>query len=39
MAQGPRSFLLGKRVAYKRSDVLQWIESQYAADHTGPDAA
>jgi predicted DNA-binding transcriptional regulator AlpA len=29
--QGPKSFLLGGRVAYKRSDVTAWIESQYAA--------
>jgi predicted DNA-binding transcriptional regulator AlpA len=27
---GPKSFKLGNRVAYKRSDVEQWIESQYA---------
>lgn len=29
--QGPRSFLLGGRVAYKRGDVTAWVESQYAA--------
>jgi excisionase family DNA binding protein len=27
---GPKSFKLGNRVAYKRSDVEAWIESQYA---------
>jgi predicted DNA-binding transcriptional regulator AlpA len=30
-SQGPRSFLLGNRVVYRRSDVEAWIESQYAA--------
>ena len=33
-SQGPRSFLLGNRVAYKRSDVEAWIESRYNADDT-----
>jgi predicted DNA-binding transcriptional regulator AlpA len=33
--QGPRSFLLGGRVVYKRSDVTQWIETQYTDDHAG----
>ncbi len=29
---GPRSFKLGvKKVAYKREDVLAWLEAQYAA--------
>jgi predicted DNA-binding transcriptional regulator AlpA len=28
-SQGPRSFLLGNRVAYKRSDVEAWVEQQY----------
>jgi predicted DNA-binding transcriptional regulator AlpA len=27
--QGPRSFKLGNRVAYKRADVEEWIEQQY----------
>jgi predicted DNA-binding transcriptional regulator AlpA len=31
-SQGPKSFKLGGRVAYKRSDVLDWIESRYNAD-------
>lgn len=30
--QGPRSFLLGKRIMYKRTDVEAWIEDQYNAD-------
>ena len=30
---GPRSFKLGPRkVAYKRSDVEQWVEDQYNAE-------
>jgi predicted DNA-binding transcriptional regulator AlpA len=29
---GPKSFKLGNRVAYKRSDVEAWIESQYQAE-------
>jgi excisionase family DNA binding protein len=29
---GPKSFKLGNRVAYKRSDVEAWIESQYRAE-------
>jgi predicted DNA-binding transcriptional regulator AlpA len=27
---GPKSFKIGNRVCYRRSDVLDWIESQYA---------
>jgi predicted DNA-binding transcriptional regulator AlpA len=27
---GPHSFRLGNRVVYKRSDVLDWMESRYA---------
>jgi excisionase family DNA binding protein len=26
---GPKSFKLGNRVAYKRSDVEAWVEAQY----------
>jgi predicted DNA-binding transcriptional regulator AlpA len=26
---GPKSFKLGNRVAYKRADVERWIEAQY----------
>jgi predicted DNA-binding transcriptional regulator AlpA len=29
--KGPRSFKLGNRVVYKRSDVEAWIQEQYAA--------
>jgi predicted DNA-binding transcriptional regulator AlpA len=32
--KGPRSFKLGNRVAYKRSDVLDWIEQQYNAERS-----
>jgi predicted DNA-binding transcriptional regulator AlpA len=28
--KGPRSFKLGNRVVYRRADVMEWIESQYA---------
>jgi predicted DNA-binding transcriptional regulator AlpA len=37
--KGPRSFMIGGRVAYKLEDVEAWIEQQYAADHTGAGAA
>jgi predicted DNA-binding transcriptional regulator AlpA len=36
---GPKSFKLGNRVAYKRSDVEQWIEAQYSAQTGAGDAA
>lgn len=29
--EGPKSFKLGRRVAYFEDDVDAWIESQYAA--------
>ena len=29
--KGPRSAKLGRRVVYRESDVLQWIEDQFAA--------
>lgn len=30
---GPKAFRLGaKKVMYKRSDLLQWLEEQYNAD-------
>lgn len=32
--KGPRSFKLGARVVYKRSDVLDWIEQQYNAERS-----
>lgn len=28
---GPRSFKLGRRVVYKQSDVIGWVEEQYGA--------
>lgn len=28
---GPRSAKLGRRVMYRRADVEQWIEAQFAA--------
>lgn len=30
--KGPRSAKLGRRVVYRESDVLQWIEEQFAAE-------
>lgn len=35
---GPKSFRLGRRVFYKRSDVEAWVEQQYA-EATGAGAA
>lgn len=36
---GPRWFRLGPRkIAYKKSDVLAWLDAQYSAS-TGGDAA
>jgi predicted DNA-binding transcriptional regulator AlpA len=29
---GPRSFKLGNRVVYRRSDVEAWIEQEFAKD-------
>ncbi len=28
---GPASFKVGRRVVYKRQDVLAWLEAQYGA--------
>lgn len=28
--EGPKSFKVGRRVMYRRSDVEQWLEAQYA---------
>lgn len=36
--RGPRSFRLGRRVLYRRSDVEQWIDAQYA-EARGADTA
>jgi predicted DNA-binding transcriptional regulator AlpA len=30
--KGPKSFRLGNRVVYKRTDVEAWIEARYNAD-------
>lgn len=35
--RGPRSFRLGGKIMYKASDVMRWIDEQYAA--SGGDAA
>jgi predicted DNA-binding transcriptional regulator AlpA len=35
---GPRSFKLGRRRVWRRSEVLAWIASQEAATATGGDA-
>jgi predicted DNA-binding transcriptional regulator AlpA len=32
---GPKSFKLGGRVVYKRSDVEAWIEERYNAENGG----
>lgn len=32
---GPVSFRLGRRVVYRRSDVLTWIDSRIAATSRG----
>ncbi len=32
--QGPRSGKLGRRVVYKRSDVLAWVESAFESGET-----
>jgi predicted DNA-binding transcriptional regulator AlpA len=36
---GPRSFKLGRRRVWRRSDVLAWIEQQDAVTGTGGDGA
>lgn len=33
--RGPRSAKLGKRVVYKQSDVITWIEAQFALEARG----
>lgn len=32
---GPRSFRIGKRIAYKREDVETWLARQYATTAVG----
>ncbi len=40
VGEGPKSFKLGARkVAYKREDVLAWMEAQYAAAHGDEEGA
>lgn len=31
LGMGPRSFRIGRRVAYRRADVKEWISDQLAA--------
>ena len=33
--RGPRSGKLGRRVVYKRDDVIAWVESAFDADVSG----
>jgi excisionase family DNA binding protein len=33
--KGPRSFKIGRRVVYRRSDVTAWLEAQAAATERG----
>ena len=33
--KGPRSFSIGRRVAFRRSDVEEWLERQYATTAVG----
>jgi len=28
---GPKSFKIGRRIAYRRTDVEAWLDAQYAA--------
>ncbi len=35
MGKGPKSFLLGGRVTYRRADVEAWIKAQYEATVRG----
>lgn len=35
MGKGPKSFLLGGRVTYRRSDVEEWIRASYEATVKG----
>lgn len=37
--QGPASFTLGRRVVYRKSEVLRWIEEQERSTRRGGDAA
>jgi excisionase family DNA binding protein len=35
IGKGPRSFKVGRRVLYRRSDVEAWIEDMYAGQGAG----
>ena len=35
IGEGPKSFKIGRRRVWKRSDVVAWIEEQAAATGTG----
>lgn len=37
--QGPASFTLGRRVVYRKSEVLRWIAEQEKSTRRGGDAA
>lgn len=34
LGTGPKSFRLGRRVVYRETDVMDWLEQQYAADQS-----
>lgn len=38
VGKGPRSFKVGRRVLYRRADVLAWLDERYAADQPSPAA-
>ena len=35
LGTGPRSFRLGRRVLYRRDDLLTWIDAQHDQDAVG----
>ena len=37
--RGPKSFTIGRRVAYLESDVAAWLAGQYSTGVRGGDAA
>lgn len=39
MGKGPKSFKLGGRVTYRKSDLDAWIQAQYDESVTGDDVA
>ncbi|OLT21406.1 helix-turn-helix domain-containing protein [Ornithinimicrobium sp. CNJ-824] len=34
--EGPRSAVIAGRITYRRRDVLDWIDAQFAADDSRP---